>query len=734
MHLRQCVAAAAGLRGRCVTRWPASLTACAVKGVRQSCIFDGAPRQAMARTLHTTACRRAEASADAAESSSAPSAVPWQKVVHLVTTSTLAREHSRTPTAEESARAASAAAVAVDDAPLRVHLDALRQVWSAAYHPVLSADAHNSASAAATVVGAPLLQERGLLPTEAEKLPLLVQVLGQLGAALLTSIAETDASLSRVAEDADKRSTSGDDDGVDGGGEDTHMRVWLAEVQALLLFIGQHQLRYVVPRTFARSLPNLASAVEATAAPTRAQHAAEAQDTVASPPPAVRGGPGGAQLRGLSRLAGEQVSDVAPPLPSDELLRVVVLVEAARVILDVAQPPPLASGVRAEVYKVLLSVLGASEQLPSSTLASLATCLARCVDSYAAHQQLSPPAPAPHVAETAHGSGGTATAGCDPAAVRSFVRPVTHRVGGSAASADTATLSPVERHEAAQLERLRGGLSPVLRPTSVLHHQRVLASVVQRRLAEALHRDRLAASPSRGSRGLAEAGEVPAAPRYGSGAAPLAREERMEAGLLGLLTLEQRKTRAAATAPDATPSAPVRRQRRTVSVIAGATSAASADDADSSVTNARAHPPADDAPEVAGGVGHISLTDVAELCTAMASIGFRGDGPTAAEEPVWAHTVAFICSEIAATAAARDAAAADGGGGEAAATAAPQIVMDQMLEDVRDVCFALDRVGHLDGYDSVMAALVQCGFLHEPIVAPSAGRRVLPHIRSSSSV
>lgn len=690
------------------------------------------------------------------------------------------------PSAEQRSFAltATGAPALVNVAAVRTALPAIRELWLSAYHPAFGCgEERDRDGAIASAVTASDLdaqrQQHQLLPEEAEELPLFVQALGHLAAALHESIGEaTEAAAAAVAaDDADA---------------DAHllkMHEWLVELQALLLFIGQYHLRFLIPATF---LPKLSSLAVSPVPETRAvdgsggascsseldrpvaakrretqvrddssvgQLADEAIANHTSAPPAVVKGilPGAASLRRLFRHAREHVQDMAPPLPAEELFRVVVLVEAARTILDVTHPPPLASGVRAEVYGVLLSVVSSSEQLSSTTLASLATCLARCVDSYAMRQQLSAAARAPQESGAVLGDcddgGGMqvrgerfADAGC--AALSAFLRRVSHNIAAcSAGTSLTISPSPIERHEAAQLNRLRGGLDTRLRPTSVLHHVRVLANVMQRRVAQTLYDT----ESEHGAHQIQqEAGKCGAdgadVPVSSTGAARVAKEARIEAGMLGILTLEKLKARAGTTSSETRPltATQPRRKRRTVAEIraaaerdrvdAGNFSAQGNPDAPSShAPNGSAAPPSSTPCSATSDTTRVSFTDLAEVCSAMAAIGFRGDD-TAAEEPMWRHAVEFACAEIVATADARDAAAAvaRADNGDAAGVAADrEAVVRQTLLDARDLCFALDRVDYTHGYDRVMTTLVRCGFLREPIPAPSAARRSMKDIPSS---
>lgn len=720
---------------------------------------------------------------------------PWERLVHLVTGLPSAEQRSFSLTAVGAPALANVTDV-------RTALPAIRELWTSAYHPAFGYGMERNrdgavASAVAASDADTQRQQHRLLPEEAEELPLFVQALGHLAAALQESIVEkTEAAA--TAESA----VAADD--TDADSRLLTLHEWFVELQALLLFIGQHHLRFLIPATFLPKLPSLAVSpvpemctvdggggahcisgldrpgtaemreMQIRDGSSLGQLADEAIASHTSAPPAVAkgSGPGAGSLRRLFRHEREQVQDMAPPLPVEELLRVVVLVEAARTILDVAHPPPLASGVRAEVYGVLLSVVGSSEQLSSTTLASLATCLARCVDSYAMRQQLStvactPQEPGAVLGDYGDGGGvrahGEHFADVSCAALSSFVRRVSLNVAAcSAGTSLTISPSPSERREAAQLNRLRGGLDTRLRPISVLHHVRVLANVMQRRLAKTLYDAETGHSAHRLQQeaGKCDDDDDADVSVRSTGAARVAKEARIEAGMLGILPLEGLKARALTTSSSETQStvmAQPRRKRRTVAEIravaerervgAGNFSAHGNANAPSShVPHGSATPPSStpcdscQRPHVchadrsaASDRARVSFTDLAEMCSAMAAIGFRGDD-TAAEEPMWRHAVEFACAEIVATADARDAAAAvaRADNGDAAGVAADrEAVIRQTLLDARDLCFALDRVGYTHGYDRVMTTLVRCGFLREPIPAPSAARRTMKDIPSS---
>ncbi|GET89477.1 hypothetical protein, conserved [Leishmania tarentolae] len=703
---------------------------------------------------------------------------PWERLVFLVT---------GLPSAEQrrvSLMKTGAPALA-DVAGISAALPAIRALWMSAYHPAFCCSVERDradvvvVSAIAASDMEAQQQKNQLLPDEAEELPLFLQAVGHLAAALQVLIVEKTEAAEVVA--------------IDNADADTrHVRMheWLVELQALLLFIGQNHLRSLIPAIFLSTLSSLAGALTpetwtvdgngsvndsiARATPKTGPFRAMQDHDGASPgqladevtarhtsaPPAVVKGSvsSTASLRRLTRQEREHVQHMAPPLQAADLVRVVALVEAARTILDVAHPPSLTSGVRAEMYSVLLSVVGSSEQLSSTTLASLATCLAQCVDSYAVHRELSAVAympPESGAVLAGYGDGGEVqTHGecfgrADYGALSSFVRRVSLNV--AACSADisvTVSPSPIERQEAAQLERLRGGLSTRLRPTSVLHHLRVIANVMQRRLAKTLYHAevRHGAHPLRSETG--GCGDNGADISLSStGAARVAKEAKIEAGLLGMLTLEQLKARTATTSSEGQPTTTTqpRRKRRTVAEIRAAAEKKQLGEGNFSA-HGNASPPSSTPcgsckrPHVchadcstAGDTARVSFTDLAEVCSAMAAIGFRGDG-TAAEEPMWRHAVEFACAEIVATADARDAAGVvvhTDHGDAAAVAAGREALFHQTLLDSRDLCFALDRVDYTRGYDRVMDTLVRCGFLGEPIPPPSASRRSMKDIPSS---
>ncbi|AYU79714.1 hypothetical protein LdCL_260016900 [Leishmania donovani] len=769
-----------------------AFASCSQHGLRSS---RAAMRHVHARTCHCSSYNlvgRCISSMSSGIADVPTSAAPWERLVHLVTGLPSAEQRSFPLTATGAPTLANVAAV-------RTALPAIRELWLSAYHPAFGCgverdrDGAVASAVAASDVDAQRQQHR-LLPEEAEELPLFVQALGHLAAALHESIGETTEAAAAAA------AVAADD--ADADTRLLKMHEWLVELQALLLFIGQHHLRFLIPATFSPKLSSLAVSLvpethtvdgngsasygselskpgtakrretQVSDASSLRQLANEAIANHTSAPPAVVKGsvPGAASLRRLFRHECEHVQDMAPPLPVEELLRVVVLVEAARTILDVTHPPPLASGVRAEVYGVLLSVVGSSEQLSSTTLASLATCLARCVDSYAMRKQLSAVACAPQKSGAVPGdyddgggvqARGERFAGVGSAALSAFLRRVSRNIAAcSAGTSLTISPSPIEQHEAAQLNRLCGGLDTRLRPTSVLHHLRVLANVMQRRLAKTLYEAEAGHGAHQLQQEAGKCGDDGAdVPASSTGAARVAKEARIEAGMLGILTLEELKARAGTTLSDTrlpTATQP-RRKRRTVAEIGAAaernrvgagnfSAHGNADAPSSHVPHGSAAPPSSTPcdscqhPHVChadcsatSDTARVSFTDLAEVCSAMAAIGFRGDD-TAAEEPMWRHAVEFACAEIVATADARDAAAAvaRADNGDAAGVAADgEAVIRQTLLDARDLCFALDRVDYTHGYDRVMATLVRCGFLREPIPAPSAVRRSMKDIPCS---
>lgn len=638
------------------------------------------------------------ASEEEEPSRSSAAVPPWEQLVrHIATTPSLSGQPCDAGHGDLSAA-----------------LTQLRKLCWPAYHAAFTGDAaqHPIRASPVSPCTADPSHDEGLVPQDAAELPLFVQALGHIALALQTSGTTLRADSNAAA-----------------SLEAVGQLEWLLEVQALLCYIGRHRLRYLTP-------PSLASVRAASLADTLLPADAERQRRDDRPAPGTNMAAAPARrdsavvaadalpLRRLQRRAEEEVQHLVAPLAPEELLRVVVLVEAARTVLDEGQPLPAASGVRAEVYAVLLSVLGASEQLSSSTLASLATCLARCVDSYATCQQL---------AVQVAAEGDAAATGPAPG-WSSFLRGVVVRD----AAGPRVAPSPVELHEAARLGELRGGLAQQLRPTAVLHHMRALANVLQHRLALALHTAEQSANahedareevPADSVHAAASTSSPAAAPRpavrkeaMSSAAARVAQEVQLQSGLLGVLTLEQRKARTGATAN----TAPAHRRRRTVAEIAAAAAAPPA-----AAVAPSPHTQTDiSAPDVS--TGTVALTDVAEVCSAMAAVGFRGDAG-ASDELFWVHAVEFTCAEVAAVAQARQDTSATPGDGVADSglvAAAQGAVVDQLLRDARDVCFALDHVAFRRGYDRVMAALVHGGFLREVIAAPTAGRRAMRDIPS----
>jgi hypothetical protein len=794
----------------------------------------------------------------------------WQRLVRLLTA-----DAYRSFDAQHNG----ASAAVTGDTPLACAVHAhgvwptsshLRRLWMEEYHPAFQHGdrAENSGlkeqSAAAVTMKAPtrpcdaplLCTSRtynGCLPEEAEQLPLFVQVLGALSTTLDAVIA--------------RRTTAANHDSDAGPavllGSDALSVVelceWVSEVQAVLLYIARHQLRFLIPATFSTAAisrgkaPHVASEVmkasplhegamgvntgtydggrasapkdlpiesfrahedegaPSSPAPNTALSTATHRDTeLQAHPPSLPA------LRRLSRAKEERLRDTAPPLPPEELLRVTVLVEAARTILDVAHPPPLASTVRAELYTVLLSVVGASEQLSSSALASLTTCLARCVDSYTTRQLLPPLMvcgrsrsgdAAEHIAAK-----GEAELTCNFAGVHSF--PAFHKddlycfyrpvcwTPSSPGTAPTVRASAVEKAEAAQLRQHRGGVSLMLRPTEVLQQLVVLANVAQHRIARTLRAIEKEKASQSFAAGLIGSSTAALTPPLLASTVRLAQQERIQEGMLGLLSLQERKARQAAAEVTTaakyqqrqqkkagtdrhTPLTAPPRPRRTIAAIQearrqtetatcpSATDENSVDDNKQHGAAGMAASPATIAGFLQGGVPStdgetaaqmsrvssadaanvidISLTDVAEICGALAAMGYRGGGTAVSmNEPLWMLVADFTCAEIeavtearvsesqeaAADAQSRASDATDGtlsvlpGKTSAEVTAVEEMedAMQHLMQDVRDITFALDRVGCTQGYDQVMALLVRCGFLSVPIPAPSAGASAMRHV------
>ncbi|KPI83241.1 hypothetical protein ABL78_7731 [Leptomonas seymouri] len=624
-------------------------------------------------------------------------------------------------------------------------------------------------------------------PEEAEELPAFVQALGVLATTLKVHIrrrasADRSESLPPLA-DAAVLSLF-------------ELHEWLSEVQALLLYIGRHQLRHLIPPAFciagvARSSPpHFNAKLPEELVPTDHTHAADDESHVEprvphTPPFAASRSaqlqpiqPPPASLRPLSRPREERLQNKAPPLPIEDLLRLVVLIEAAQTILEVAQPPPLASSVRAELYTVLLGVLGASEQLSSSALASLTTCLARCMDSYITRQQLPPlTAEADSLEKSAihHWSPGTSAATSGPpdddarevfeGCLLCFYRPV-ERDRSTPDAVPTMRASVLEAAEAAQLARYRGGLSTLLRPTEVLQQLSVLANVTQHRIARTLRGAEAAAPfPSAGDPSSCDSS---ADEEGGQGVkhvstVRLAKQEQLQEGMLGLLSLEERKARHAAVVTAASgqqrgSSGGQQRQparpRRTIAAI----HAEARMSAEEGLQSAEGAYKDDKAGSTASPLApsasffkftDITLTDAAEVCSALAAMGLRGGGSaSSSEEPLWALVVDFTCAEMDAMAQARDSAhqeeeavcAHEVDGHAASGTALAsclhdqgaregrEAVVQQFMQNARDIAFALDRVGFTQGYDRVMAQLVRCKFLRAPIAAPSAGARAMKEV------
>ncbi|KPA86864.1 hypothetical protein ABB37_00911 [Leptomonas pyrrhocoris] len=782
----------------------------------------------------------------------AAAAPAWQRLVRLITYDS----HSRIEADSDMAAASSAdtthASEDAFDADLCHRASPLRRLWIETYHPVFqqgtratlpSSSPHPSPHRSQCGTQSPhppsCTVERSSddrFPGEAAELPAFVQALGTLTTTLNACIRQSIATDRLEASpfcvsDAEALSV-------------VELFEWRSEVQALLLYVGRHQLRFLIPTAFRKTssfqreppcvmmkVANEATATHDVAeraqesVPTEQTHlmsnTVDADQKVSHAPPVQVDYHTQLQplpsplpsLRRLSRSKDERLRHKAPPLPPEELLRVVVLVEAVRTILEAAHPPAQASGVRAELYAVLLSVLGASEQLSSLALVSLTTCLARCLDSYITCQQLPPlTLDIDSLKKSVVQREGADTLDATPPEdnLFSFYRPVEWEDNSSRSVLDstpTVRASVIEDAEAVHLARYRGGLNTMLRPTEVLQHLSVLAHVAQHRLERALRapaamnflqdfHETSCSSPW-------DESATRASFRNGTHASTvrLAKQEQIEEGMLGLLSLQERKARQATEADAAASTAavatagqkpknrddkqrPPARPRRTIAAIQeearrkaavklqlaeGADEGALAGStAPPAVTSSSVESPPAPASQVAPNFAmhsslpsppsffsvnttDITLTDVAEICTAFAAMGYRGGGSaSSSEEPFWVLVADFTRAEINAVAKARDSAVRrdtveqknneDGpAGGDIVSTSSVhhreeaeaedeesrETVLRQLTRDARDIVFALDRVGFTRGYDQVMTQLVRHAFVSAPIPAPSAGARAM---------
>ncbi|CCW70157.1 unnamed protein product [Phytomonas sp. Hart1] len=85
----------------------------------------------------------------------------------------------------------------------------------------------------------------------------------------------------------------------------------------------------------------------------------------------------------LQREDHERLDDLTTPVDSVALLNIINLVEVINSILDLPLVPiTMLYSTQSILYELLLSALSVVEQLPSSTIAVIATCMAKCAEGY----------------------------------------------------------------------------------------------------------------------------------------------------------------------------------------------------------------------------------------------------------------------------------------------------------------------------------------------------------------
>lgn len=535
----------------------------------------------------------------------------------------------------------------------------------------------------------------GFSPSDADEVPLFLQAVGQLG--LLLHNALTDL---RCDPKVDLRDV-------------LWLQQWLAEVQAVLICVGNCQLHHCIPPTLRQRFPSTIAAPVTSMPPepgaTQEGLVALKKDVVTAP--CTVSSSRHYRLPLFQRHADQTFSTIAPPLPQDDLMRVVVLLDAVRTILDVAAPSS-PSVIQASLYRILLAVLGVGEQLSSTALATLATCLAQCRDSYAALQRTS-------TQEVAVAEMEATPPHCPVEYLRRFHLSDTRREIICCPSAQ-------EQRETDRFAMSQGGLLSTVQPISVLHHLHVLSNLAQHRMRAALGK---------------------AAPPYHEGASlggkeccssvqAVHQQSQLKRGMMGLMSLEERKRREPSPRPLTQPEIERQRRRRTVGDLQRGSDTLHRPLEEEEHTTAGLH--AEEhrtTPLIRSEADVISLADVAELSTALAAMGYASD------MSFWTTIQEFVCAEIRLTA--KELAAVPSGQvlkscasdtfhKKTPATAAGQgeeeeeersVVRSLLLRGTRDVAFALDHVNHLRAYQAVMSTLVEVQLLPAAIPPPSEMRR-----------
>lgn len=497
--------------------------------------------------------------------------------------------------------------------------------WTSSYHDVLFGTENSIPSSRSSV--------DDYLPEDAADAAVFIQSLGQCITALKRASATADAN-----------------------GTSSTART-LLEMEAVAEFLVVHRIQYYLLYATPSTKNGLTAATDD----------GTTGSTPLPPVVAPHGDLGSAALR------RGRIKDLVRPYDPTEKLRIMVLMDTILSALDAVR---MSHHSHRTLYVLARCVLSGVEQLESGTVADLATCLARCAQSYSVMLQLAPyrgdPSCSDHHSET-H-SQHISEWGSVRNAVSQYLRP------------STVARSPAEEAEERDAGRYLGGLPSSVIPTAVLSDMQILCREVRVRMEDAMSRNpkRRQLIDAHGSSSYAPSGWTGAP----EGTAKAVKEADAEAGRLGLMSLQDRKKHTKSTTH--TP------QRRTIRVR----------QKEAELGDSKEPETLDDEPE--GTRGSITLTEVADICTAASSVRYTDTDfwRVASEFTVW--STFMHCGE-------------EKRRGAMLPEHGTHISEQEksFLGAVRDVCFALDYVGEVQLYADVMGNLVSYGLLAEPIAAPS---------------
>ncbi|CCW65152.1 unnamed protein product [Phytomonas sp. EM1] len=458
------------------------------------------------------------------------------------------------------------------------------------------------------------------------------------------------------------------------------------EMQAVLLFIIHHRLRYFM-------IPPFQPPGEGIDALGDKEIVGELREAVETSSDASLGSPNpscalqpaekgdyekDSSFLGVRRAACERVDDLTAPVPPRVLSTAESLVGVVKSILDL--PPTAVTRMyhtHSVLYELLLTPLGVVEQLTSSTIALVATCMARCAEGYAVRLHLS--------AFTSDDERRPSWEGGN------LVEE--EEEGGKRLLRMYLDQDALLATQAEQMTKFLADFQPGVNPVVVISHFNILCRVVRKRMEDFLahqyaewkatsanfHNSKTKEIKYLKQKDFWDRVKGPAG-SDSSLVAAVERRQRAEEAKLRLLPLEERKKK------NVEGGARPRRRRAVGNVIA--------EKSQSTVIPPPDHAKACESREFLD----LTLSDVATIASAVGFLRY-------ADSFFWEVLTTFTCWRLSLA--------------ETEDLELDHKGWSMRLREVRDIAYALDYARQRDHYTRLMEELVRMGWLSEPIPPPS---------------